>query len=161
MKKNWPLVRSLALLTVVLVAAACTFLQRTDPPQVTVVGVEPAAGEGLEARMQLKLRVQNPNSTPIDYSGVYVELDLLGKSFASGVSDASGTVPAFGEVVLVVPVSISVLGLVGQAAGMLEGKVPDKIKYELRGKLNSPSSGALRFKSEGELQLPTSMSGAS
>jgi LEA14-like dessication related protein len=140
---------------------ACAALQRTEPPKVTVVGVEPAQGEGLEARMQLKLRVQNPNSTAIDYNGVYVELKVLDKDFGSGVSDASGTVPPFGEALISVPVSVSVLGLVGQAVGMLGGgKLPDKAKYELHGKLNSPTSGALRFKSEGELTLPSSLSGA-
>jgi len=155
MKKNRPVMHVLALLTIALASVACTFLQRTDPPQVTIVGVEPVPGEGLEARMQLKLRIQNPNSTAIDYNGIYVELDVLEKSFASGVSDASGSVPAFGEAVLSVPVTISVLGLVGQAAGMLGGKSIDNIKYEMRGKLNSPTSGALRFKSEGELKLPS------
>ena len=141
-----------------LVVAACASFQRTDPPQVTLVGVEPAASESLEARMQLKLRVQNPNNTAIDYNGVYVELDLQGKSFASGVSNESGTVPSFGEALINVPVSVSVLGIASHAMGML-GNSMDKIKYEMHGKLNSPKSGAVQFKSEGEMSLSSLMSG--
>ena len=69
-----------------LAVTACAMFGHTDPPRVTLVGVEPATGpsEGLEARMQLKLRVQNPNEAPIEYNGVYVELDVQNKSLASG-----------------------------------------------------------------------------
>jgi LEA14-like dessication related protein len=122
-----------------------------------VADIEPAESEGLEARMQLKLRVQNPNNTPIEFNGIYVELKVQGKSFASGVSDESGTVPAFGETVIGVPVTVSVMGIVGQALGLLGGKPLDKITYEMSGKLNSATSGALRFKSQGELTLPASL----
>jgi LEA14-like dessication related protein len=150
--------RSLALiLAAALVMAGCASLPHTDPPQVTVVDIEPAEGEGLEARMQLKLRVQNPNNAPIEFSGIYVELKVLGKSFASGVSDQSGTVPAFGETVIGVPVTVSVIGVVSEALGILGGKLPDKISYEMSGKLNSAASGTLRFKSQGELMLPSSL----
>jgi LEA14-like dessication related protein len=149
--------RQLVLITAAALSlAGCAGLPQTDPPQVTVVDIEPAAGEGLEARMQLKLRVQNPNSSPIEFSGIYVELKVQGKSFASGVSDQSGTVPSFGETVIGVPVSASVMGVVGQALGFLGGKPVDKITYEMNGKLNSATSGSLRFKSQGELMLPTS-----
>lgn len=146
--------RFLMLLAVAaLTLCGCSWLQHTDPPQVTVVGVEPAASEGLEARMQLKLRVQNPNSAPIDYNGLYVELDVLGKSFASGVSNQSGTVPAFGEAVVTVPMTVSILGIARQTMGLFGGKSPDKISYAMKGKLSTTTSGTLRFESKGELSL--------
>ena len=75
--------------------------------RVTVAGLDPLVGQGLEMRFSLKLRVQNPNDAPIDYDGISVALDLNGTPFASGVSDRSGTVPRFGEAVLDVPVSVS------------------------------------------------------
>ncbi len=43
-----------------LLLGACASLQRSEPVQVNLVGVEPLAGEGLEMRMLVKLRVQNP-----------------------------------------------------------------------------------------------------
>ena len=46
--------------------------------------------------------MQNPNPSQIDFTGAYVKLDVLGKTFASGVSDAGGTVPAFGEAIVAV-----------------------------------------------------------
>ena len=157
-KETSLMIRSLALVTAAALSlAGCVSLQHTDPPQVTLVDVEPSAGEGLEARVQLKLRVQNPNVAPIEYNGIYVELDVQDRSFASGVSDQSGTVPSFGETVVDVPVTASILGIVGHALGFLGGKPPEKITYEMSGKLNSTTSGTLRFKSQGELTLPTSL----
>ena len=44
-------------------------------------------GEGLELRMLVKLRVQNPNSTALSYDGAYVKAEVQGKTFATGVSD--------------------------------------------------------------------------
>jgi LEA14-like dessication related protein len=151
--------------TIVLVAAAlglaaCASFSRTDPPKVSLEGVEPSAGEGMEAaHVQLKLRVQNPNETPIDYNGVYVELDVQNKSLASGVSNQHGTVPAFGEQVVTVPVTVSYFGIAGQAMGLLSGKSLSKVSYELSGKLNSTTSGAVHFKSQGELNLTELVSG--
>ena len=116
------MVRSLILLTAAALGlVGCASLQRTDPPQVTVVGIEPSAGEGLEVRMHLKLRVQNPNDAPIEYNGIYVELDVQNKNLASGVNSLSGTLPAFGEAVIDVPVTVSVLGIAGHAMGLLSG----------------------------------------
>ena len=149
-----PIIRCLMLLAAAaLNLTGCAWLQRSDPPKVTLVGVEPsAAGEGLEARMQLKLRVLNPNDAPIAYNGIYVELEVLNSSFASGASSQSGTVPAFGEAVITVPVTVSALSIARQAMGLFSGKAMDKITYAMHGKLSS-TSGALRFSSQGELNV--------
>jgi LEA14-like dessication related protein len=153
-KEALPMARSMILLTAAALGlVGCASLQRTDPPKVTLLGIEPAASEGLEARMQLKLRVQNPNDTPIPYDGIYVELFVQNKSLGSGVSNQSGAVPPFGEAVFEVPVNVSLLGIAGQALGLLSGKSMDKITYEMRGKLSSATSGTVRFKSQGELSL--------
>jgi len=151
--------RSLLVVSVAVAAlglAGCAIFKRTDPPQVTVMGVEPAASgasPGLGAHMQLKLRVKNPNDTPIEYNGIHVEVDVQNKSLASGASNQSGTVPAFGEAIILVPVEISYMGMAGQAMGLLSGKSLDKVTYEMHGKLSSTTSGALPFKSQGELNL--------
>jgi LEA14-like dessication related protein len=145
-----------------LTLAGCALLQHTDPPRVTLVGVEPAASEGgFEARMQLKLRVENPNDTPIEYNGISVELDVQDKSFATGVSNQSGTVPAFGETLITVPVTVSVWSIAGQAMGLLSGKAMNKITYAMRGKLSSGTFGALPFKSQGELNVADLTKGGS
>lgn len=140
-------------LAAVAFVAGCAGLARHDPVQVYVVGIEPMQGEGLELRMLVKLRVQNPNDTPIQYDGIYVDLDVQGRPFASGVSDASGEVPRFGETVISVPVSVSAFRFVRSAVGVL-GKPNEKIDYELSGKLAGPIFNVVRFKAKGEMALP-------
>jgi LEA14-like dessication related protein len=144
----------LTVLAVVLLSG-CASLQSADPLQVMVAGVEPLKGEGLELRMLVKLRVQNPNDTPVDYNGVYVKLDVQGKTFASGVSDVNGAVPRFGEAIIAVPVTVSVLRMVRQMMGVLDGKSVEKIRYQMSGKLNRNSFRAVRFTTQGEIAMPT------
>jgi LEA14-like dessication related protein len=149
--------RSFFLLAVAALAmAGCASLPQKDPLQVTVAGIEGLPGEGMEVRMLVKLRVQNPNEAAINYSGVYVKLDVLGKTFATGVSDESGVVPGFGEVVVAVPVTVSVLRMVRQVVGMLDGQPVEKIRYEMSGKLSGGLFGTERFESSGEFELPKS-----
>lgn len=133
---------------------ACATLQGRDPPQVTVAGIEPLQGQGMELRMRVKLRVQNPNDSPIDYNGVALEMEVQGKTFASGVSDASGTVPRFGESVIEVPVTVSAFRMVRQAMGMMQGDGSGRITYEMKGKLSGSTFSATRFTTRGDFELP-------
>jgi LEA14-like dessication related protein len=139
---------------VVLALSACSGLQRSDPLQVAVAGIEPMQGEGLELRMLVKLRVQNPNDAALDYDGVYVKLEVMDKTFATGVSDERGTVGRFGESIIDVPVTVSMLRMVRQTFGMLNGEPLDKVTYRLSGKLSGPGFGSNRFQAQGEFGLP-------
>ena len=65
--------RSVVAILCCLLVAGCASLHR-EPLKVTVAGIEPVKGEGLEVRMALKLRVQNPNEAPVDYKGASVEM---------------------------------------------------------------------------------------
>jgi LEA14-like dessication related protein len=139
-----------------LALGGCASLPQKDPLQVTVAGVQALPGEGMELRMLLKLRVQNPNDAPIEYTGAYVELEVQGRTFATGVSSEPGTVPSFGESVIAVPVTVSVLRMVRQLMGVLDGQPVDTIRYEMRGKLSGGTFNTVRFSSKGEFQLPAS-----
>jgi LEA14-like dessication related protein len=132
------------------VFAGCATLQ-SDPLQVTVAGIEPLQGEGMELRLMVKLRVQNPNDAPIDYRGVALTMDVQGKTLASGVSDSSGSVPRFGEAVIAVPVSISAFRMARQALALKDNS--SKIAYEMKGKLSSSGFGTRRFATSGEFDL--------
>jgi LEA14-like dessication related protein len=142
-------------LAAAILLSACAALQRTDPLQVTVAGIEPMQGQGMELRMLVKLRIQNPNDAPIEYDGVALKIDVQGKTFATGVSDESGSVPRFGESVISVPVTTSAMRMVHQAFGMMGGKKFEKITYSLTGKLNGPTFSSVRFETTGDLELPT------
>src|SRR5262245_59814133 len=128
------------------VTSGCASMKAKDPLQVTVAGVESIPGEGMELRLLVKLRVQNPNDTPVDYNGVAVQMEVQGKTFATGVSDAHGSVPRFGESVIEVPVTASAFRMARQAMGLMGGGgMPGKISYEMTGKLNGTGFSTVRF----------------
>lgn len=138
----------------------CATVTGRDAPSVRVVGLEPLPSEGLELRFALKLRVQNPNSAPLSYDGMSVNLDLDGRGLASGVSNESGEIPRFSDTVLTVPVSISAFSAFRQLLARVndtqdEGMaLKQPIAYSLKGKLGSAgSSMATRFKDQGEMDL--------
>lgn len=139
-----------------LAIGGCAALQPRDPLQVSVAGIESLPGEGLELRLLVKLRVQNPNDTAFEYDGAQLQLDVLDRPFASGVSDVRGSVPRFGESLVEVPVTVSVLRMVGQAIGMLDGKPVERITYRMRGKLSGTGLRVASFQTTGELTLPGS-----
>jgi len=81
---------------------------------------------------------------------------VLNRTFATGVSDEKGSVPRFGESVIAVPVTISVLRMVKNFIGVMDGKPISSIHYEMSGKLNTGVFSAYRFQSRGEIAMPTS-----
>lgn len=142
------------LLAALAVLAGCAGLALQEPLNVNLVGLDPIEGQGMEARFAARVRVQNPNDTPIDFSGVSMTIDVRGERFATGVSDASGTVPRFGETVLVIPVSVPVASVVRQFISLATGGERLRLDYRVRGRLHSPSLGSHTFDSQGELRLP-------
>jgi LEA14-like dessication related protein len=143
------------LLLLPLALGACASLPGREPLNVLLVGVESQGGEGLELRLAVKLRIQNPNDTPIDYDGVSLDLEVRGRDFASGVSDARGSVPRFGETVLTVPVSVSATAMIKQAYSALRGE-PGPIDFVAKGRLAGGLLGGARFVSRGRFDWPGS-----
>ena len=146
------------MLVLLLALVGCAGMPGRDPLQVTVVDIESRPGEGLELRMMVKLRVQNPNETALEYHGVYLQLDVLDKTFATGVSDERGTIGPFNEALIQVPVSASALRMAFSAISVLgSGKPVEKVSYRMYGKLSGPLFGSTTFQSQGELGLPGGM----
>jgi len=132
----------------------CAALGQREALRVNVVGVEPLSGEGLELRLMVKLRIQNPNETPIEFDGAAIELELNGKSFASGVSDQKGTVPRFGESILQIPLTVSAFAALRQAVSFGNVAEQGELPYVLTGKLAGGMFGTVRFSDKGLLKLP-------
>ncbi|MBP0594712.1 LEA type 2 family protein [Paraburkholderia sp. LEh10] len=147
-------VRLLLFVVAMLSIGGCAGMLGQQPLRVNVAGIEPLAGQGMEMRFTLKLRVQNPNEAAIDYNGVSVELDLNGKPFASGVSDQSGSVPRFGETVISVPLTVPAFAAVRQAFAFADSAQSGQLPYVLRGRLAGGITGGTRFIDQGTLSLP-------
>jgi len=136
-----------------LALSACAGIPGHEPVHVNVVGIDALPGEALEMRMAVRLRVQNPNETIIDFDGVSIALDVRGTPFATGVSDQRGSVPRFGETVITVPVSVSAFAAVSQALGLAGSERP-RLDYALHGRLSGAGFGGMRFESSGQIDLP-------
>ncbi|GAA5231676.1 hypothetical protein FOZ76_11945 [Verticiella sediminum] len=136
-----------------LVLAGCAGFGE-QAPRVSVAGVEPLAGQGLEMRMNLNLRVQNPSDRALDFNGISLDLDVNGERFASGVSDQSGSIPRYGETLVSVPVTISAMGAVRQLVQLADGRGWSGVPYVMRGRLSGGTFGTTRFSDSGTLRLP-------
>lgn len=137
-----------------LLLGGCAALLPRDPLHIDLVGLEPLPGQGMEMRLAVVLRVQNPNDQPLDFDGVALELDINDQPLASGVSDQRGQVPRFGEALVRIPVSISAFSAMRQAwaaAGYRQGR---GLPYSLRGKLAGGLFGGARFSASGTLDWP-------
>jgi len=137
-----------------LIATGCAGLTGQEPLKVNVVGLEKLQGEGFELRFAVKLRVQNPNTSAFEFDGVALDLDVNGRSLASGVSSDRGTLPRFGEALVTVPVSVSAVAAVRQMLGLMDGSVKGELPYTLRGRLGGGAFGSMPFAAEGTLKLP-------
>ena len=146
--------RSFMVLVMVTALGACALLQPREPVNVSVIGIDPLPGQDLELRMAVKMRVQNPNETPIDYNGVALNLEVNGQPLAAGVSDQHGQIGRYGQAVIEVPVSITAFSFLRQAYGLGKLDGLQGLPYKLRGKLAGGPLGTVRFTDEGKLDLP-------
>ena len=150
MRRFQAVILSLLLLSL----SACALFPNRDPVNINVVGLEPLPSQDLEVRFAIKIRVQNPNETAIDYNGIALDLEVNGHSLASGVSDQSGSIPRFSETIVSVPVSVSAFSVLRQTLGLSQTQTLDNLPYVLRGKLAGGLFGTMRFVDSGTLSLP-------
>lgn len=146
--------RASLILSLIFILSGCALIGLHEPLRVSLAGMEPLEGKGMEARFAVEIRIQNHGGAPIDYDGIALDLDLQGMSFASGVSDQSGTIPRFGESVITVPVTVPATAIVRHIYGFATGDRA-RVDYRLQGKLGVPGfSLGKYFDSRGEITLP-------
>lgn len=144
---------ALLILTYMLLTS-CASLPNIEPPRVSVAGIESLDGEGMEMRFNVRLRIQNPNNTQIKYQGILVDLLIDGRRVASGVSNEPGLVPAYGESVYTLPVTVSTVNVIRQLIDIAQQPQKTGIRYEIKGKLEGGLFGSVRFSDNGSLTLP-------
>lgn len=136
------------------VIVGCAALPNRDPLSIGVAGIEPLPGEGLELRLAVTVRIQNPNDVPVEYTGAALSLDLNGRNLARGVTPIVGTVPRYGETVFTVPVTISAFDMMRQVLGFIDADAQGEVRYRVRGKLEAGLFGSRRFSDAGTVALP-------
>ncbi len=146
--------RVLALLLLAGLVACSTFPGKPEPPRVNLVGLRLVSVELFEQRYQVRLRVKNPNAFELPIRGIDFQLDINGEAFADGISNQSVTVPAYGERLIALEVSSSLMQVFRQLQSLDSSRSPG-LKYRIDGSVAIGDSGQrLPFDYSGELVLP-------
>jgi hypothetical protein len=151
-----PTRRTLLALPLVAVLGGCAAFGG-ETLDVSLVGLEPLGGEGLEMRLQAKLRLMNAGNAEVAFNGISLELELRGNRLAGGVSPQSGRIPRFGELVVTVPVSVSALAVLREAFALARqgGGARTRLEFAARGRLGgSGPFGGRSFAGRGEIEWP-------
>lgn len=138
-----------------LATLACVGIPRNlETPEVSFVGIRGLEASVFEQRLEVRMRVRNPNSIELPVNGLDVDVELADEPFAHGVSAREFVVPALGEaefdMIVTANAASALLKIVGG-----DRKSREEIGYRLKGKL-STRIGMLRtipFDETGTLPL--------
>jgi LEA14-like dessication related protein len=137
-----------------LALAGCAAIPRNlKTPEVSFVGMRAIEASVFEQRLQVRMKVHNPNSIELPVNGLDFDIELAGEPFAHGLSAREFVVPAAGDAEFDMLVTANAASAILKLAGS-EGKAED-IRYRLKGKL-STKIGLLRtipFEETGALPI--------
>jgi LEA14-like dessication related protein len=150
---RFPAGRSLLLATLGALLAGCAAWTVGTPPSVTISELNVVSIGLLEQQYDIKLRIQNPNPSPLQIDGVACEVDVNDRLFARGVGGQSVTVPRFGTEFIHVEAVSTLAGLLKQIGESLADQ-PPILRYRIKGKLNLKDSlFPIPFEEQGEMNL--------
>ena len=153
MRRKIPKITVTAIIVASLLLAGCAGVGRhLEPPRISLAHIQVQEFTGLEAVFQIRLRVFNTNDIDLKVKGIEADLEINGKPFATGVSQAAIKIPSFGTELVPVTVYSSVIDIVKGIHGLQKA---EQLKYRLKGKLrvagDNLTSTNLPFESEGQV----------
>lgn len=121
-------------ISVLIFASSCaSLLFQAETPEVLVSNVKPLGGTLFEQRVQIDLRVRNPNDFDLDVTGLDFTLQLNNKKLARGLANKAVTIPRLGDAILTVETTTSTLDVLSQLLNLTSGK---DITYQITGVLH-------------------------
>jgi LEA14-like dessication related protein len=124
-----------------------------ETPEVSFVGLRAIEASIFEQRLEVRMRVNNPNTIELPVKGLDVDIELADEPFAHGVSAREFVVPAQGEaefdMIVTANAANAILKIIGGDRDRKE------VSYRLKGKL-STRIGLLRtipFEESGSLPV--------
>jgi len=139
--------RSLACFLLVATAGCASWFMKGEPQEVLVTNVTPLERTGFEQRLQVDLRIRNPNDFDLIVTGIDFTLNLNGKRLACGLDNTAITIPRLSDAVVSVQTSISTFDVVRQLL-FFSGK--QDLLYDITGWLHL-KNGRLPFDNSGIL----------
>jgi LEA14-like dessication related protein len=134
----------------VLLAGCAALGTAPEPPDVTVADLRPLESTLFEQRLEVDLRIRNPNPDPISIDGVDFTLEVNDRRLARGLGGESATIPAFGETLVTITATTTVVDMLRQVFA-LEGR--ETLDYRIDGKVYLEGFGrrSLAFERAGTL----------
>ncbi|OAN50863.1 hypothetical protein A6A04_17185 [Paramagnetospirillum marisnigri] len=145
-------IRRLTAAFLILLLAACTPSEFSEPPEVSLVDLRPLDVTLFEQRLAVGLRIRNPNDAAMSIDGMRFALEVNGRPFAKGMGDQTITVPRLSEAVTEGVAVVGTADLLRQLMGAPEAKGLD---YHISGTLflSGASRRSLPFDSQGSFDL--------
>lgn len=136
---------------------ACASIPTTKPlpPAVQLISIKPINLSLSQAKLEFRLRVQNPNGFDLPLQQLDFVAFFAGDQIASGISKDSVTLPSKGEAILRVAVDTKLSRLFGHLKNMVKAQEYD-VAYGVKGNVklaNWPKR--IPFNVEGELEEPS------
>jgi LEA14-like dessication related protein len=132
---------------------SCAALPRLEAPKLSMISMKLQSADIFSQRLQLRMRVMNPNSRDLPVKGISFRVEVNGAELGQGLMNAPFTVPALGEAEFDTQLTAN---LAGTIARLLSRRGPqDALDYRLVGEV-SLSSGFLRripFDERGSVKL--------
>lgn len=144
------------LLALFLLAGCATWLMKGEPPEVLVTNVTPLEASAFEQRLQVDLRIRNPNDFDLAVTGIDFRLDLNGNRLVRGLGNKELVVPRLSDAVTSVETSTSTLQVVRQ---LLSFSGDQSLTYHVTGVLHT-KDGRLPFDTSGLLLDKGALSGS-
>lgn len=153
-----PFIRLPSLLLALLLTAGCaSWFTKGEPPEVLVTNITPLEATPFEQRLQVDLRIRNPNDFDLLVRGIDFKLNINGKRLARGLGSQEMTVPRLGDAVVSVQTSTSTFDVIRQVLSFSEKQ---DLAYDIGGVLHL-KDGRLPFDTSGALLEKERLSGQS
>ncbi|MCW5797075.1 MAG: LEA type 2 family protein [Nitrospira sp.] len=144
------------LLAALMVSGCASWMMKGEPPEVLVTNVTPLEASAFEQRLQVDLRIRNPNDFDLAVTGIDFRLDLNGNRLARGLGNKELVVPRLSDAVTSVETSTSTLQVVRQ---LLSFSGNQSLTYHLTGVVHT-KEGRLPFDNSGVLLEKGALSGS-
>ncbi len=140
-----------------LILTACAPSEFSEPPEVTLVDLNPMDVSLFEQRMAVGLRIRNLNDVPMEINGLRFALEVNGKPFAKGSGNHSVTVPRLSDAVTEGIATVATTDLIRQIMGVPDAKM---LSYRVSGTLflSGATRHSIPFDNQGEFDLFSSSS---
>lgn len=145
--------RRLVLLALAALLTACAGLTgQIEKPRITVTSLRVLPAEGVEQRVEVGLRLLNPNDFDLDAKGLVISLGINDVPLLTGATADVPRVPAYGEALAQVTLSVNLMsGLRLVSRLMQHPDSPLQYRLEARLDLRSPMWTRLRLTEQGEI----------